>query len=267
MSRRKGKIPRISFGAAQPINLTDDNWRTIEAAYGQAVSLKTRAQIETATKGFLQFAQAENTGWMDDAVRRVSRLRKSAWLLITAIEAHGVADITRDYVDDELALSYARLNSDKISKLLGIRSAPLAAYKYVRELRTDLGRFVNACDLTLKEFQNASQQEYWPTGGAWKIWIRQLTEIFANNNLPTGARKDVNKNKRANPSPFVRFVGSLQGFLPKQYTRAIHSSGALVTAIYEARKESKPLVVLRKTRARKTGGNEDKPQRLKTPRI
>jgi hypothetical protein len=258
MPKTKGKIPRITFSAVQPIHFSDGNWRTIEDAYGDPIPQEARLQIEVVTVQFLQFALAENTGSMDDAFRRVTRLRDRSQSLIDAIDARPVDDVTRNYVDDELALSDARLNSVKFCKILGIRAMPLAARKDVREISADLGRFVRACDRTLKVFEYASQYDYWPSGRAWDEWIRQLTTILAGHNLPTGVRKDVDKRSDDTPSGFTNFVWSLQKFLPLQHIRA-HSHGALATAIHEARKQSKPPVGLRKPRARKSGANKNAP--------
>jgi hypothetical protein len=240
MPKTKGKIPRVTFPAVQPFDLSDENWKAIEEAYGHPISPEVRAQIEIVTAQFLQFAVAEDTGSMENAVQRVTRLRNCALSLIEAINARAITDVTRDYVDDALGLNYARLNSDK----------PLAAQNYIQEIYADLKRFVSACDLTLKEFDHVSQNDYWPTGGAWEVWIRQLTDILRAQNLPTGARKD----KANRTSPFVALVYKLQAFLPKSHTRAQHSEVALATAIAKARRASKfPLAP--KARARKAGRN------------
>jgi hypothetical protein len=247
MPKRKGKISRVTFRTAKPLDLSEENWRGIEEAYGRSISQNVRDQTVAATIQFLRLAAAENTPLMEDALKRVTSLRDRAQSLNEAINQLAIGDPIREYVNDQLAGTYALLNYDR---------AAFPTRNYIAHFSLEIGRFVNTCNETLNFLP---QYDYWPTGGAWEIWIRQLTKIFANNNLPTGARKDVNKNKRATPSPFAKFVWSLQSFLPKQYIRAIHSSGALVTAIYEARKGSKPLVALRKTRARKTGGNRTKP--------
>lgn len=250
MPKTKGKIPRITFQAVQPIDLSDENWKTIEEAYGHPISREVRTQIKAVTAQFLQFALAEDTGSMENAVQRVTRLRNCTRSLIEAIDARAITDVTRGYVDDVLGLNYARLSSGKLREALRIRTVPLAAHKYVREIYADLERFVNACNLTLKEFDYVSQNDYWTSGGAWEVWIRELTDILKSQHLPTGARKDT--ANRA--SPFVEFVYKLQTFLPKRHTRAQHSKSALATAIAKARRASKfPLAP--KARARKTGRN------------
>jgi hypothetical protein len=263
MPARKGKIPRITFGAVQPVNLSAEEWQKIESAYGHSLSNEVRAQITVATNQFLQLALAESTtGSMSDALRRATRMRKCAQSLIAAIEHRSTGDVVRNYVDDELALSYARLNGEKLSKLLGIRSAPLAARKYVSEIDADLKRFVDACDLALREFNFASQYDYWPGGGAWEVWIRQLSNLLRAHDLPTGARKDSAKNL-FKASPFVEFICEFQTHLP--YSRAQHSKGALAIAINKARQESKPFVKPKSLRIRKSGRNRNplKPNKIR----
>ena len=93
---------------------------------------------------------------MEDAVQHVNQLRDCTRSLINAIDARVITDVTRDYVDDALGLNYARLNSNKLRKALRVRTVPAAAHKYVREIYADIERFVNACNLTLKEFDFVS---------------------------------------------------------------------------------------------------------------
>ncbi len=254
--KQKPKIPRITFRAVQPLNLSDENWQAIEASYGHSISQEIRTQIKAVTTQFLQFATAEDTGLMNDAVKRIRRLRAraqsfNAAILERSIEDAAREDITakkmskeriREYVDDELALTYALLNYDQ----------PLPGRNYVSRISLELGRFVNACNEVL-DF--APQYDYWPDGGAWEVWIRQLTGILKIHHLPTGARKDSAKIKDDKFSAFVTFVQTLQTFLPRKHIRAQHSRVALATAINKARKESKPLVAPRKLRARKSGRN------------
>jgi hypothetical protein len=124
MPKTKGKIPRITFPAVQPIDLNDENWKTIEEAYRHPISQEVRTQIEIFIAQFLQLAIAEETGLLEDAVQRVMRLGDCAQSLIKAIDARPITDVTRDYVDDSLGMNYARLNSHKLSKALRIRTVP-----------------------------------------------------------------------------------------------------------------------------------------------
>jgi hypothetical protein len=251
VSQSRGKIPRISLRAIEPIRLTEENWCTVERAYGQALSPEVRRKIAILTTSFLQFAAAENTGLMNDAIERATRLRAESQLLMSIINERDVGDETREHVDDELALSYARLNHDKQCEFLGANSVPLAARKYVRELNGELERFVKACDLTLRELDYAALNNYWPDGGAWNGWVQHITHLLKAHRLPTGVRRDAGSNT----SPFVAFVSALQDYVPEKDARARHSIGALAEAIHKARQGKKPPVELRKVRTGKSGLN------------
>jgi hypothetical protein len=248
--RSRGKIPRISLRSIEPICLTKENWRAVERGYGQALSPEVRQQIITITNSFIRSASAENTGSISDAIKRATLLRKQSQALVSTINERAVGDVTREYVDDELTLSYARINHDKRCEFLGASSVPLAARKYIRELNAELQRFVEACDMTLRELDHAALYNYWPEGGAWSAWIQQLTRLVTTYRLPTGVSKDF----RSRTSPFVALVDALQAFVPRKYARP-RSIGALAEAIHKARQGRKPSVELRKGRAKKSGLN------------
>jgi hypothetical protein len=226
--------------AIEPISLTEKNWRAVESAYGHSLSPEVRRKITMVTNSFLRFAAAENTGLMSDAIERAARLRKNCQVLIFTINERALGDVTREYVDDELELSYARLNRGSLAK-----------HKYVRELNAELERFLKACDLTLREFDHAASYSYWPDGGAWNGWIQHLIHHLETPGLPTGVSKDARSKK----SPFVAFVSALQACIPREYARAQHSVGALAEAIHKARLGRKPSTEPRKARLRKSGLN------------
>ena len=142
-------------------------------------------------------------------------------------------------------IPFAALDLDEFFGELPISAMRSAqALGSVRKM-ADLARFLSACDLTVQWLEQDAQQDYWPEGGAWEHWIRQLTIILREHDLPTGARKD--KSGRA--SPFVSFVFELQSLLPRKLIRSQHSKSALAVSIHKARRGSKPAVT-RKIRAR-----------------
>ena len=74
-------------------------------------------------------------------------------------------------------------------------------------------------------------------GEAWDCWVKRLTEVFKQSNLPTHARKDADKIKPAGRySPFVALVWELQNLVPVQFRRHLASHAALARAIYVSRK-------------------------------
>jgi hypothetical protein len=236
--KTSGKIPRIEVRPVQPIKLADGEWQKLEASLGKPLPQQARESITMVTNWFLESAEAEShVGSMEDALKRVERLRTRAQSFHAAIEERPVDDPTRDYVDEILAEAYAHLNSDHTE------------HEYVVELSVDLSRFLNACDLTLQQLEQDAQRNYWPKGGAWEHWIRQLTDILEEHHLPTGARKDKSKDKSGRASPFVSFVFEFQTLLPKKYIRSQHSKSALAVSIHNARRRSKPAVAWKASRS------------------
>jgi hypothetical protein len=223
MPTSKGKIPRISVRAIAPFQLSDENWLAIEAASGNSLSPEVRGQIETATTQFLEEAEAENTGSMDDAIARVERMRKAAQSLLDAMADSRGGNVTLEYVNEELDMSYTRLIGAELCRLLRVPALPSAGLNYVFELYKDLAHFVGACGLALGSLDSASRYNYWPEGGAWEHWIRQLTDILEAHHLPTGVRKDAAGYRVKRASPFVKFVSALQTFLPKKHVRGDHT--------------------------------------------
>jgi len=253
MPKPKGRIPRANLRAARPITLNDEDWQTIETNYGRSIPTEARAQIIVVTNKFLRWAQAENTGLMQDAVKRADRLRKRARSLMAAINERPIGDVTREYVDDEIALSYSRLEIDdrRFDKRLPTRN-------YVSWACLELSRFVGACEGALKEFADASQYNYWTAGAYWEAWVRDLTHLLETRRLPTTARKDTDKDKSisySGTSPFVKFLRAFQNHIPSEYVRAQHSRLALADAIHKARRRSKPFVEPKNSRTRKSGRN------------
>ena len=251
VSKPRRKIPRIRFGPVQPISLTTENWNAVEAAYGRSLSEEVRSQILQVTNQFLQFADAEkNIGDMDEALQRAAGLRECAQRLVDSISERPVDDVTREYVDDEIALQYSRL---KIDDERFAKRFPARGWGYVTSVSLEVNRFVTACDKALQVLEEASQHNYWPVGGAWDVWIRDLTHVLEAHDLRTGASKDTDK-RPDRTSSFTSFVMTLQTFLPNEHVRS-RQAGALAGAIHKARREKKPLAVPRAASPPKAGRN------------
>jgi hypothetical protein len=70
-------------------------------------------------------------------------------------------------------------------------------------------------------------------GTCWDLWIRRLTSIARENDLPFAAPKG--SDKGVAHSPFVLMVAALQGCVPTSARRHHASMDALATAIHRAR--------------------------------
>ncbi len=249
MPRRKAKIPRITFGPANSINLTNENWRKIEKAYGRSISEHVRKQILGVTTRFLQMASAEKTGLMADAVERATQLRDHAQSLFAAIDERSIGDAIREFVDETIADIYGTSNYEQALPTRG----------YVIQFRGELTRFLTSCELTLREFEALGQFEYWPDGRAWEEWVGALARIAASHGLPHRVSKDPNSRQ----SPFVALICSLQEHLPSEHARGRQSKGALASVVNDALRHPKPPIAP-KTAVANREAKEERGERKKT---
>ena len=248
MSRLSGKIPRITMSAgascairelARVFHLVEEDWRLIEEKYGRQIPDEARSDIIAATYEFLRLAYAEGIAPSKaDALERLEKLESQTESLQKAINELPVDNPIREYVDEEIAFAYS------ISKYED--STPIL--EYLSTFERELERFSKSCRDIITFL---SSHDFWPAGGAWGIWIRQLIRILDHYHLPTSARKDTDKAKSDKASQFVELVDALQRLIPQLFRQSNHSKPALANAIHKARKYSKPL-----TRKRQSSGSQ-----------
>ncbi len=70
-----------------------------------------------------------------------------------------------------------------------------------------------ACMQALAEMDDPDARVF-RDGASWDNWIRALTKIAKQNNLPTGASKS--GSTEADVGPFARLIAALQSHLPKK---------------------------------------------------
>jgi hypothetical protein len=229
MPRIIGKIPRIDLRGETGLCVTKEGWRLIEERYGRRLPDEARDAVTAVTNKYMQLASAEeNASSKEDALNRLRNLKDRTVFLHAAINELPVDNPVRQYVDEEIAFAYTVSQYENATTIL----------EYVSFFERDLERFSKACDDTINFL---SKHNFWPAGGAWDVWIRQLTTVLGGYHLPTPARKD-SDNKGDRTSPFVEFVDAFQRLIiPEQFRRSLHSKGALATAIHKARSYSKPL--------------------------
>lgn len=154
-------------------------------------------------------------------MRRIEGVARAATAFWRALCENGSGP-TRYFADSvlETYLSDARLpRKDKLDSLMGIMTS-----------------FVAACTIARREIDSGAFAEHRP-GQCWEGWIRRLTLIFAEHQLPTSARKDRDKNKTGKASPFVCFIDQFQKCFDARYRRG---SSSLAEAIAKARRVSNP---------------------------
>jgi hypothetical protein len=124
--------------------------------------------------------------------------RKHALSVLKSLNDTRKLPVLRDYVDEEIAVSGGRNNLNCLS--------------------AELKWFVDACNVALDRMASISSHHFWPGGFAWQSWIKKLTQIAENHQLPIAARKDTDKAKQGADSPFVVFVHRLQTTPPRLAT-------------------------------------------------
>jgi hypothetical protein len=156
---------------------------------------------------------------MEDAIKRTRQLGKDVTsLLATMCDRKCQCNaITLNYVDETIAVS--------------------GGQKDLLDFTAQIIWFERACIAALDQMEEMSPHHFWPDGFAWQMWIKNLTKVAENHQLPTPARKDTDKQR--NVSPFVVFVCKLQTYIPATHRRATQSIGALSVAINTARRQPK----------------------------
>jgi hypothetical protein len=163
-----------------------------------------------------------NAAPLEKALNRVELIKNATRNLSKAL-ASPQGDITK-YTNHLLGKNFdnRRLTVPQRERLYAIRGV--------------LTSLLSACDLAFKEM-NLPGQGY-REGECWDQWIRRLTAIAAENGLPKGVAKSVDKSLV--PSPFVLTVEALQNCLPARTRRHNHSHVALAAAIQRARRAKNP---------------------------
>jgi hypothetical protein len=234
LPQRKRTLPFASSGGLpSEVTILERDWKSLEAVLGRKVPASVRDHLTGITNNFLSFAPFELTAEpIRGTEERLPKVRKAAGSLqqILIDSGHSEASLFANHLI-ELHFNDARIRDrKKIHNLTGI-----------------LTSFIVACVKAQDEIDGESFAEHRP-GDAWETWIRNITKLLLENDLPTQARKDSDKNRSGQASPFVRFIERLQTCFDLKYRRATQSKIALAEAIARARRVAKP----RKRRAIKT---------------
>jgi hypothetical protein len=229
MARIKPLLPTaIAGGKAKP-NFTETKWKRIESAYGKKLSNNVRKKIREASQQYLEWEVFErNAKPTSEAIKRIKQFQEAASFASRTFVNQDQGPEVRAYVK---SLVRNRLHLDRFPEKE--RKDP------VRYLADTLRSLSSACKSSLNEIDTIEKEGY-RKGDCWEQWIRQLTKIAKENDLPNGVRSDSDKQKNDAPSPFVALVRELQLCLPAESRRPAHSDGALAQAIKLARR-SRPL--------------------------
>jgi hypothetical protein len=232
MGKRAPKLPVASAGGEgeerrKVVAITDSDWQRIEKAYGQKLS-EARGDIREKTQEFVDRAEFEqNAEPVSDARDRISTIIGAASSLRSALDG---GDHDADGYARTLIKKHLRKKGDAIKKRRRKKDDPL------RGISSDIRVLIFASQDALRELDDAKDQGF-SKGEAWKRWSNELTDIAKAHDLHWRVRKDSDKQKPSDASPFVKFVWELQQFVPGTHRRA-HSKVALAKAITEARRQA-----------------------------
>jgi hypothetical protein len=221
VARRTPTIPiaTVSGGNPEP-SIADTDWQRIETAYGLKLLPGVRKQLYQATCAMLWFVPPEQIAQPVSASRRrVERIKKAAAEFKDAVfenspDAYG-------YYENHLF--NRRFNDQRVKDRDKLR--------FLGMLMTSA---VVTCNQVLNHLDNPTNHG-WQEGETWQLWVQELTSILTAQGLPTGARKDTDKNKTGKPSPFVALIRELQKCIPATFRRSSQSDGALAKSIHESR--------------------------------
>jgi hypothetical protein len=229
MARTKPNLMFSAAGRNPRLVITTLDWVRIEEAYGHPLDPAVRKRMRAAAGQYIEWAELEqNVRPSAECTKRVCVIKHAARAFRKAIfECSPKISGEADYYARSLICKHMYLAFDGRDGL--------------QNLAAQVGRDVTkACERALAELRCQESSGFRP-GEMWERWIRDLTAIAADAQLPTTVRKDTDKIKSDKPSPFVSLLRELQACLPQEYRRSHPSSAdaganiALSTAIVRAR--------------------------------
>lgn len=223
MGRPTRKLPiSRAVGSSPELSLTDQGWKKVEIAYGQALPAAVRQSIVDTTNKYLEWEVFErNSTSLKPAVDLVKSIKAVSNNLRKKLSTTGgdARALAQSVVNEHFRSVHFRKNSyDQLFHALGDVMSSLSA----------------ACQTALKEIDDPDAT-FFREGASWDDWIRALTNIAEENDLPTASSKAGNPD--ADVGPFARLVAALQAHLPKEARR--HLNTRLSSAIYSARQPLK----------------------------
>ncbi|MDR6304556.1 hypothetical protein GGQ85_002266 [Nitrobacter vulgaris] len=223
MGRPARKLPLSSaVGNSPQFSLTDQDWAKVEIAYGQTLPTAVRQSIVETTNKFLEWEVFErNACALSPAVDLVKSINVASNSLRQKLSRAGgdAGAFGQSVLKEHFRSVHFRKDSyDQLFHALGDVMSSLSA----------------ACQSALTEMDDPDAK-FFREGASWDDWIRALTNIAEENDLPTASSKA--GNPEADVGPFARLVAALQAHLPKEARK--HLNTRLSSAIYSARQPLK----------------------------
>jgi hypothetical protein len=206
----------MGAGAGFPaLKLTDEDWSKVEAALQLPIIEGTRKEIVEVTSEYVSSAVSfGNSLKLKEVIDQLCEIKAASQAF------HKVIVGAHVHPRHLIALFANKPGGRRIGTTEELRDVALAARTIAR-----------ACTAALGSLDGT------PPGpnprDAWKLWIRDLTDVLEKGRLPTEVRKDPSTPENA--SPFARFVKALQECLPAEFHKLIQSPEAFARLIVGAR--------------------------------
>lgn len=219
MGRPARKLPiSKAVGNSPEFSLSDQGWKKVEVAYGQALPAAVRQSIVDTTNKYLEWEVFErNASALSPAVDLVKSIKAASSNLRQKLSMAGgdAGAFAQSVIKEHLHSAHFRMKpNDQLFHALGDIMSSLSV----------------ACQAAIEEMDDPEGKVF-REGASWDDWIRALTNIAEENDLPTAASKA--GNRKSDVGPFARLVAELQAHLPKEARR--HANTRLSSAIYSAR--------------------------------
>ena len=238
MPKRRSTIPIVHADDLQTIAFTDEQWQTIEHAYGRQLGGDVRQQITTVTTQYLKDCVFERTAAPKAMARkRIEGIRRGAGNLEKMMLGKPFSAST-DELSTEQQDELSRKQQEQQQSVHSYTDHLIRRHFYDPRLAAGwcgddfhgvLRSLIVACDCALNDLSAARGYP----GEAWGWWIRGLTQIAQEHSLPFGVSTELDRNGR--PLPFVRLVQELERYLPANTPSRTRSPAALAMAISRAR--------------------------------
>jgi hypothetical protein len=219
MGRPARKLPiSRAVGNSPEFSLTDQGWEKVEIAYGQALPAAVRQSILDTTNKYLEWEVFErNASALSPAIDLVKSIQAASNNLRKKLSTTGgdAGAFAQSVINEHFhSVHFKKYSYDQLFHALGDVMSSLSS----------------ACQTALVEMDDPDATCF-REGASWDDWIRALTNIAEENDLPTAASKA--GNRKSDVGPFARLVATLQENLPKEAQR--HANTRLSSAIYSAR--------------------------------
>lgn len=223
MGRPARKLPiSRAVGSSPEFSLTDQGWKKVEIVYGQALPAAVRQSIVDTTNKYLEWEVFErNASALTPAVYLVESIKSASDNLRKKLSKTGgdAGAFAQSVIKEHFHPVHFRMEPyDQLFHALGDVMSSLSV----------------ACQTALLDMDDPEGKVF-REGASWDDWIRALTNIAEENDLPTASSKAGNPD--ADVGPFARLVAALQAHLPKEARR--HLNTRLSSAIYSARQPVK----------------------------